>query len=283
MRDSNAATAGALARLRRYPVKSMLGEDLNDSLVTERGLQQDRGFALVHRETGRVASAKNPRLWRGLLQMSATVEQDGGVCITLPDGKLVRSSDADADEVLSGSTGQPVMLTDTPPSDATLERSRPDEVLGHDIDAEVGFDLGRVGAAAPAGTFFDFAPVHLVTTSTLARVAELSPSGAVDWRRYRPNLVLDTPADGFAEQQWIDRELHIGPDLVLRVIASTPRCAVPTLAHGDLPRDLDALRVPARHNRARPFPDMSPEPCVGVYAKVLRPGRVSVTDSVRLH
>ncbi len=74
----------------------------------------------------------------------------------------------------------------------------------------------------------------------------------------------------------------MGDDLVLRVIARTPRCAVPTLAHGALPRDPDALRVLARHNRVEPLDSLDPEPCAGVYAEVLRPGRIRTGDPVRL-
>ena len=69
---------------------------------------------------------------------------------------------------------------------------------------------------------------------------------------------------------------------LLRVIARTPRCAVPTLAHGALPRDTEALRVLARHNRVQAFPDSNPEPCAGVYAAVLRPGRIRAGDPVRM-
>jgi hypothetical protein len=39
----------------------MLGEELNSSYVTARGLLGDRAYALVDEETGKVASAKNPR------------------------------------------------------------------------------------------------------------------------------------------------------------------------------------------------------------------------------
>jgi hypothetical protein len=74
----------------------------------------------------------------------------------------------------------------------------------------------------------------------------------------------------------------VGDDLILRVIARTPRCAVPTLAHGPLPRDADALRVLARNNRLAPVADMDPEPCAGVYAEVLNPGRIHVGDEVFL-
>ena len=56
---------GTVARLRRYPVKSMLGEDVAASTVSRHGLAGDRRLAVVSRTTGKVASAKLPRLWRG--------------------------------------------------------------------------------------------------------------------------------------------------------------------------------------------------------------------------
>ena len=62
---------GTVAELRRYPVKSMLGENVDACGVTGRGLDGDRMLGVVHRETGRVASAKNPRLWRDMLRLAA--------------------------------------------------------------------------------------------------------------------------------------------------------------------------------------------------------------------
>src|SRR5690349_20741873 len=74
---------GTVAVLRRYPVKSMLGEDLRASDVTWRGLAGDRVLAVVHRGTGKVGSAKNPLLWRGLHKLAATASGPA-VKITLP-------------------------------------------------------------------------------------------------------------------------------------------------------------------------------------------------------
>jgi uncharacterized protein len=63
---------GAVIALWRYPVKSMLGEELNASAVTERGLLGDRAYALIDRADGKVASAKNPRKWPQLFDFRAT-------------------------------------------------------------------------------------------------------------------------------------------------------------------------------------------------------------------
>ena len=53
---------GAVASLRRYPVKSMLGEPLTEAVIGAGGVAGDRVLALLDAETGRVATAKQPRL-----------------------------------------------------------------------------------------------------------------------------------------------------------------------------------------------------------------------------
>jgi uncharacterized protein YcbX len=252
---------GQVETLRRYPVKSMLGEEVTASLVTERGLAGDRVRAVLDVATGKIASAKNPRLWRELLAL--------------------RGDAVPGDEELSKLLGRDVRLVDVPPEGATLERSVPDEVLDQGIEAEVAFTASGLGGAAPEGTFFDFAPVHLITTSTLDRIGELGARDTMEAVRYRPNLVIATEADAFAENGWVGGELEIGDELVLGVIAPTPRCAVPTLAHGELPRDTGALRTVARHNRVDVL-GTGPQPCAGAYARVLRPGTIARGDEVRL-
>ncbi len=278
---------GTVARLRRYPVKSMLGEDVNAGMVSRHGLAGDRRLAVVSRITGKIASAKYPRLWRDLLTLSAAGDPTPGaataaVSITLPGGKTVWSTDADVGEVLSAVLGEPVMLTAVPPLGASLDRAVPEAVLREGVTAEVPVEIMEIGGGGPPGTFVDFAPVHLLTTSTLDRIAELSPHRAAHPERYRPNIVIRTTGPGFTENDWLGRNLRVGDELILGVIARTPRCAVPTLAHGGLPRDAEALRVLARHNRVPPLEGSDPEPCAGVYAEVLAPGRIQVGDPVRL-
>ncbi|MEU5880153.1 MOSC N-terminal beta barrel domain-containing protein [Spirillospora sp. NPDC047279] len=274
-------TLGTVAALRRHPVKSMLGEEVTAADVSPRGIAGDRVRALVDRETGKIASAKNPRLWRALLTMSATL-RNGTVQITLPDGTTVADEEAGTDEALSAFLGRAVTLTGTPPSAATLDRSVPEEVLAAGVTAEVGAEEITIGLGAPPGGFVDFAPVHLIGTATLAAIGAASPHGVVEPARYRPNLIIETAGPAYGENGWKGRELAIGDEVVLRGLFPTPRCAVPTLEHGDLPRDPDALRVPARDNRMEPLEGLGPSACAGAYAEVVRPGRVRQGDTVSL-
>ncbi|HET9168844.1 MAG TPA: MOSC N-terminal beta barrel domain-containing protein [Actinospica sp.] len=271
---------GAIAELWRYPVKSMLGQRVLAAQVDELGVPGDRRLALIDAETGRIASAKMPRLWRGLLKCAAAFEEGSAVRIAMPGAKPLWNTDADADERLSAYIGRPVHLADTAPEGATLDRSIPDLVLSEGVEANVDAALVRIGSGSPPGTFVDFAPLHLITSSTLDRIAALGERGAAEAQRYRPNLVIRSTGDGFIENDWLGRELRIGPDLRIEIVARTPRCAVPTLEHGSLERDPQALRVLAEHNRVAPLADVAPEPCAGAYARVMAPGRIEPGDKV---
>ena len=230
--------------------------------------------------TGRVASAKQPRLWRGLLTVRAVGATPDVGRLLLPDGTTLSTSDASVDEALSTLLGRPVTLTGAVPAEAVLDRADPDAVLAAGIEATVPATAGALGGAAPPGSLVDFAPVHLIASATLDAIR--AAGGGGNPARYRPNLVVESADHGFVENDWVGRELRIGAELTLRVLAPTPRCAVPTLAHGLLPGEPEALRAPARLNRVVPLPGLGPQPCVGAYAVVARGGRVRVGDPVEL-
>jgi len=116
--ESNAETAvSSVVSLWRYPVKSMMGEELNATEVTERGLVGDRAYALIDMSTGKVASAKNPRKWGKLfdfrarfVELPSTARRVPPVLITLPNGTLVSSEQSNVDQVLSSAFGREIKL-----------------------------------------------------------------------------------------------------------------------------------------------------------------------------
>jgi uncharacterized protein len=279
---------GTICDLWHYPVKSMRGEQLAQARVSERGVDGDRMYAVRDGETGKIASAKHPRLWGRVVAVRRPVHGPGGSngdhlaeC-----GQQLTCGPDDVDAALCALTGRAVQLVDSVPERAEIERYWPDvdglaprETLRETVTAD------EIGLGAPGRTFFDYAPLHVLTTTTLATLAALHPhpSGQVDSRRFRPNLVIETPnmTQGFVKNDWVGRILLIGADLRLRVSNPTPRCVVPTLKQGPLMADLDLLRTIADHNRP-PVPalDAALRPCLGVYASVERSGVVQVGDTV---
>jgi MOSC domain-containing protein len=262
---------GTVTALRRYPVKSMLGERLETVDVTSSGLEGDRAVALIDVETGRVASAKHPSSWRGLLALSSAWN-GGDPRITLPDGATIAA--ADAAGPVSALLRRQVRVSTARPLHAAVARPAPEDVIAAGDDVDVPFALLEIGQGTPGSTFVDYAPVHVITSSTLAHVG-------VESVRYRPNVVLETPGgEPFAENDWTGRELTLG-DVTLRVLIPTPRCAVPTLAHGELPRRPDAVRTLLRENRID-VPGFGSLPCLGAYAQVIGPGVIHLGDRASL-
>lgn len=282
-------TIGTVAGLWRYPVKSMRGEQLDAAAAGERGLRGDRAYAILDRATGKVASAKHPRLWGRLLACHASIAAAldpaaplPPLRITLPDGRVVSAVQGHCDAVLSAALGRAVTLSAQPPVGAEIERDTPD-VEG--LPRRGTFSSGAIGLGAPPGTFFDYAPLHLLTTASLDRLRALHPQGRIEAQRFRPNLVIAPPDDieGFVENAWVGQTLLIGTQVRLRVIDPAPRCVIPTLAQGGLPQDMELLRAIVRHNRP-PVPALGgqAQPSLGVYAVVEQGGTIRRGDTVRL-
>ena len=276
---------GTVAGLRRFPVKSMLGEAPASLALTASGVDGDRAWAVLDEATGKVASAKHAKLWRGLLACSGrTLGGTGGgdVEVSLPDAAAHRAGDPALDGLLSALTGRPVRLAEVPPEGAALDRAHPEAVLAEGLDADVASDILVLGAAAPPGTFLDYAPVHLIATATLDGLAAAPADGdPVEDARYRANIIVRSPpgTPAFPENGWVGGTLRIGPEVELRVILQTPRCAVPTLAHGAMPPRPGALRAAAERNRVD-IPGFGHQPCAGCYAEVLRDGTIQEGDLV---
>ncbi len=251
----------------RHPVKSMLGEELAQADVDERGLAGDREYALVDAESGTVASAKQPRLWRSLLAATAA-QVDGDVRISLPGQPALAAADPDVDARLSAFLGRPVRLTNTPSPGADIDRADPDEVLERGVEAVVSAPKLVLAERVPGASFLDYAPLHLLTTATLDHLGTQA-------LRYRANLLIRTPAGypPYAENAWVGATMTVGADVVLRVILPTPRCASPTLAHGASGRDPHALQALMADNRID-VPGFGVLPAAGVYATVERAGRI---------
>ncbi len=264
----------------RYPVKSMMGEEINGAEITAQGLIGDRAFALVDRETGKVVSAKNPKKWPGMFDFRASYTQPlngdslPSIWITLPNATVLASNDPDVNQKLSDFLGRPVTLQSQAPPEAQLEQYRPEfEGKENEISQE------GVAGDAPRGSFFDYAALHLLTTNSLAAMQSHYPHGRFEARRFRPNIVLDCIDQiGFVENDWVGKTIQIGDSLQLQVTDPCPRCVMTTLAQGDLPRDPGIFKNGINTNQPLvPFAGKA-LPSVGVYARVVSSGWVKRGD-----
>lgn len=278
-------SAFTVAELWRYPVKSMQGQRLDAAEVGERGITGDRGWAVRDERRGGIRGAKKIA---GLLLLAARYrdEPTAGapsppVDITLPDGTVVGSDTPTVDERLSAAVGHPVSLHPLHPAD-DLDFYRRGPGDHDDIVEELRDIFGRrpdeplpdlsvfppeiIEFESPPGTFFDAYPLHVVTTASLRTLARLSPGSTVDTRRFRPNVVLDTPdEEGFPEAGWVGKRLVIG-DAEVEVVGDCPRCVMVQLPQAGLPADRPLLRTVVREAAQN----------VGVYAVPVGTGRAEV-------
>jgi len=197
------AIIGSVASIRRYPVKSLVGEELARAVVDERGLVGDRLWS-VRDQDGKFGSGKSTRRFRrmdGLLSLTAVYDGGQVPVVTFPDGRSYRGDDPSVHAALSEYVGRAV----------TLAR---EEAVSH----------------------FDEGPVHLLTSSSLACLENVH-GRAVDPARLRPNLVVDTDRPGLVEDGWVGRRVEIGDDLVLGIGYSMPRCVMVNLPQLGLPAE----------------------------------------------
>jgi uncharacterized protein YcbX len=288
---------GTVRALWRFPVKSMLGEELDAADLSQGGIVGDRAYAIVDKETGKVASAKHSKLWPDLLKCRASFvepprpgDEIPAARIELADGSSVQSDDADVDAVLSRFFGREVELSSAAENGYTIDQYHPDEENydpdGHRdevVEADLGaafFNERGLPSAVPEDSFFDLYPLSVLTTSTLDQLGELEPESRFDVRRFRMNVIVDTQGSGFVENDWVGRKLAIGDDVQVGVALPDPRCCMPGVEQEDLPRDPKILKTLARHNRIDVAGALFP--CAGVYGVAEATGTIRQNDRVSL-
>jgi uncharacterized protein len=295
----------------RYPVKSMAGEKLESSPVALSGIPGDRGWALRDETAGEIRGAKYlPKLMEcsARYREEPIGEKIPNVNITLPDGTCIGSDDRDVNLLLTKLLGRPVTLWPIQPAGnkahykraqrgasimSRMSRSRmirpylggiirysgldgpTREMFSRERDEPLP-DFSIMPSelfeyTSPPGTYFDAFPIHLLTTSSLAEMARLSPAASWDVRRFRPNFLIETDAGGLIESGWVGRVLKLG-EVRLKCEMPTVRCGMTTHAQAELRRDPSVLRSIVR----------DADQNFGIYASIINPGRVSVGDTVEL-
>ena len=225
---------GAIAELWRYPVKSMLGESLDQAEIGFLGLSGDRAFAVLDHGSGRIVSAK--RL--ASLFVCSARSVNGTVLVTLRDDSEIPIEDPELGERLSAELGRSVGIAHRD----SIPEPRIEIASGSSTDEGPSQEFDGL-----PGTFFDAAPVHLLTTASLRAASALDPSSTYEARRFRPNVLLDVEGNEFVEQRWVDRRIVLG-EVELQVIKACGRCVMTTHAQSELAKERGVLKSLARHN-----------------------------------
>jgi len=160
----------SVAEIWRYPVKSMAGERLESCLITDRGLEGDRRWALIDWSPNRAGKWFNIKQHSALMTYRSRLV-DGTVEVLAPDGSSVR---LDGDLV----------------GRFEAESSRPLELR----------DL--------AGGNFDDSQVLVVNLASVEAFA-LEAGMPIDHRRFRANFYLDG-LEPDEELSWLGRRLRVG-------------------------------------------------------------------------
>ncbi len=239
---------GSAIELWRYPASSFGGERQPALEIGEAGAAGDRLFGLVEAATGEPARPDREAKWHKVPLVRSRLSPAGGLEIALPGADWVPAPSAESDAALSHLLGFPVTL-------------RP-----FSRDAASGFS-GPLTAPRYAK-----APIHLLTTASLARLKALHPEGDPDPRRFRPSVLVEMDAvEGrFPESDWIGRRLAIG-EVELTVSDHCRRCAFTIIAREGIGHDAEILRTLVRNNGHN----------IGVYCTVDKPGRIREGDALR--
>ena len=281
---------GRIAQIRRYPVKSMAGETLDEVSLLARGIPGDRAWAVRDETNGGIRGAKK---FSTLMQVAARfpgpVHQDSPPAeLRFPDGSQAMTTDADIHDRLSDFLEHRVSLWPLLPADAKdhYRRGTPDH---DDMETELRAIFARTPEEplpnlglfppeifefeSPPGTYFDAFPLLLLSQSSLTHMQEKAGDSRFDVRRFRPNLVIaDTPLGvAFPEMEWRDKRLRVG-EAILEVTIECPRCVMVTHGFDDLPKDPQVMRALVREAEGN----------LGVYARVEEPGAIKTGDPVEV-
>jgi uncharacterized protein YcbX len=229
--------AGIVSDLWRFPVKSFGGERVRRAFIGPFGIIGDRRHA-VRDEDGTPLSARRAHALLGFAARYGDGEAAEAASVTTPSG---------------------------------FELDPDDPGLARELSELVGRPVGMIRSAVG---IHDAAPVHLLSTSSLAAAGAWLAGDEVDVRRFRPNLVVELEhPEPFAESGWIGAHLELGDGgPVLEVVSPTERCAVTTFDPDTLERDNRVLAGLARER----------ENLFGVYARVRRPGWTEVGATIRM-
>lgn len=246
MRTQQLQLVGYVRAIYRYPVKSMRGEPLAQAEVGWRGLAGDRAYAFVQSGSTSGFPWLTARQYPQLVRYAPSFEhpdaaEKSAVRVRTPDGEDMAVESADLRCRIARDYPRPIHL--------------------------LHLWWNRT---------FDYAPVSLITTSTLAAAGDLAGQ-PLEALRFRPNLVVETieSRSEFPEEAWAGHTLALGDSdraPRIRVDLRDPRCKVVNISPEAGRPDAEVLDALVRSRKMT----------AGMYCSVERPGITAVGAPVLL-
>ncbi len=245
---------GRVSQLWRYPVKSMLGSQLQEAKIIWTGVLGDRLW-VVRRASDDVVVTAKMKEGQALLRCQVLSWVDTKPVFRLSEGKNYLAGSDVGNRVLSELLEQSVYMDRV---DDPWEGERPTNY--------------RPPFSLRPGVGVDSSPIHLLTSASLQAMQRLEPASDFAVERFRPNVVvIPDGAEGFVEDQWVGRVLQVGR-AQLYGRRRTDRCPEPTQAQPGLPHDPKVLRAITVHHGKD----------LGIYLTVVMPGAIGLGDEVLL-
>ncbi|WP_375481598.1 MOSC domain-containing protein [uncultured Jatrophihabitans sp.] len=236
-----------LDEINRFPVKSLRGQALTESIVEPWGLAGDRRWLVVDADGALITAREYPRM----LLVTPTLRADGGLEFAGPDAAPLHVAPADGPLVdvrvwkselqatladdhgwfgdLLGVPARLVYLDDPTRRHPNPRFARPDDYV----------------------SFADGYPLLLTTTASLDALNDLilegprSDEGPLPMVRFRPSVVV-RGSEPWAEDGW--RSVRIG-DAVFRAVKGCDRCVMTTTDADTAARGKEPIATLARHRR----------------------------------
>lgn len=237
---------GKVSEIWRYPVSSLGGEPLTTVWIGAKGIAGDRSWCLADAVTGQPAAPEKETRWRPALFLRSRLTSNFPE-IGFADQTWLSVKDPDLSSRLTNHFGFDVVAR---------PYTKPNSHAGKHPPVSVNR--------------YEPSPLHLLTSSSLAALASLIGEQAVESRRFRPTVFLETSGPpGFVETAWLGRRLQIG-DADARVEEETKRCGMTLIPQPGLAENPDILRAILRHNRRN----------LGIYCSIESEGLISLGDEV---
>lgn len=237
---------GQIQEIVRHPVKSFRGENVSQTKIMEYGLYGDRSHAFLDdtKQGEFLTITQFPEMvqYQARFVGEEKIEKYPKVEIITPEGRLF---DWGAEELTK-----------------ELE-SKSNRKISPIIYSPTHVPIGAIAVEN----------ILIVTDASLNSLKEIWGKAEINHRRFRPNLIISLEEKiPFIEETWFGKTMKIGNEVEIQFNKYCKRCMIITVDPDSAKKDSSLLKTVVKERNQN----------FGVYAKVIKTGKIHVGDEVRL-